>query len=261
MKGVYHTISASVLLLILSLFAGCGGGTVGTDDGASLKVSGTVLDSSGAAVSDALVIVEATGDSARSDAEGRFKITTQNITESRLRIDAQIAGADISLTSEPLLFDQSSSEHAFAIIVSVEEGLITVKDLDVQPVAPTPPPKGDQERQPPKAPEVSSILRGVVRNQHGETLRGVRVAIEGDRNSAISTRDGSFEVAFSPKRSRIGILFEYQKRRARISISNLPEIPSLVRIDVALVVLDEQQVGTQADEPIEVRYAYRISTR
>lgn len=259
MKKNTARIFSYLLLLAVFLFTGCGGGTVGTDDGASLRLSGTIVDGAGKTVSNALVIVEATGDEDLTDEQGHFEIISDKVEESRLRIDASISQQEVSLTSSVLRFNQSSDSYTFEIVVSVEQGLVTVEDLDVTPVVPTTTPSARET--PASIRPAFSRLSGIVRDQFGKDIRGVRITIEGARTSTITNQGGSFELPFQSDRDRLGLLFEYQKRRARISLKGLPAEPSVVRLKLTLVVLDKNEIEAQSDQPLALQYEFQVAPR
>jgi hypothetical protein len=259
MKLQQKFLCLSLIVTSLLLIFGCGGGTVGTDDGATLRVSGTVADMSGAALTNALVIIESTGDSSRSDDQGRFEISTAQVSQSRFRIDAIIAGQEISLSSNLVVFDSALDSQRVEITISVDNASVTVEDLNVSPVQPTPTP-GPHSNQPTpvQSPTSRSIIIGVVRNQFSQPVKGVELTLEGERSSTFSAGDGSFELNFLSTRTRIGLLLKYQGRRARISLSGLPKTPSLIKLKLAMVVLDENQITTEEKKPIEVQYDFQI---
>jgi hypothetical protein len=259
MKLAQKFLCLYLMLTFILLALGCGGGTVGTDDGATLRVSGTVADVSGAALANALVIVESTGDSSRSDDQGRFEISTSQVAQSRFRIDTIVAGQEISLSSNIVVFDSALDSQRVEITVSVDNASVTVEDINVRPVQPTPTPGSPRNQPTPvQSPASRSILSGVVRNQFSQPVKGVELTLEGERSSTFSAGDSSFELNFLSTRTRIGLLLKYQGRRARISLSGLPSTPSLIKLKLAMVVLDENQISTEADKPIEVQYDFQI---
>jgi hypothetical protein len=244
---------------LLTLFVGCGGGTIGTDDGATLKVSGTVVDANGQIVSDALVIVESTGDSSRSDQQGRFELTTSKITESRFRIDATVGGRDVSITSEPVIFSNLLETQSFAITISVDSVSVSVEEFEISPVAPiataTP---GDIKTRPLPTPQPQSVVRAVVRDQFDQLLEGVEVTVEGERSTTTSKRNGTFEVNFLSTRKRLGLLLKYKGQRARISLEGLPGEPALLRLGIVIKTPDPELAAIQKDNLLDVAFNFQV---
>lgn len=67
-------------LVILGTIAGCGGGTTGTGGTGSSQFAGRIVYSTGEPVANATVVLQETGDTATSDAEGNFVIESDLTT-------------------------------------------------------------------------------------------------------------------------------------------------------------------------------------
>ncbi len=91
-----NKLSAIILLLITFLLISCaGGGTSGTGVAAARTLSGTVTQSEGEPVENAVVTIEETGESDLTDENGQFEIGTDLVTDS---YNIQIEGEDLNTT-------------------------------------------------------------------------------------------------------------------------------------------------------------------
>lgn len=120
-----------LFIILMCLLSGCaGGGSSGTGTGgAGLTVTGLVLDDASSPIAGLTITVAATGDSAQTDGNGEFSISTE-----ALQGDIQLLVEGPELSTAVIVPDvqEQSSAVAVDITVSGSGNSIAVKNLDVR---------------------------------------------------------------------------------------------------------------------------------
>ncbi len=125
MRRVLLTLIFAFVLLNVP---GCGGGTTGTGGTGSTEFSGKLLDEAGAPVSNAVVTIEETGDTAITDTEGNFTVETE-VSTSTVTVHVQSDSTDAKTTIDQIPADPKSI--AVTLQLNRRKNILEVKRRDV----------------------------------------------------------------------------------------------------------------------------------
>ena len=228
------------LTLSLCLIAGCGGGTTGTGDTDGIRVYGSVLNSDGTPRPEAQVTYLATGKSARTDAEGRFEMTTPlGSTNPQLLIETGGIEKVVDLGTVP------ADAAGIAALVSVDEvaGIISLVSVEIEgaaaAAAPAPKASSTDSNQPQQHASDSAAATwqvvGNTVNGSGAPVAGVQLVFNPGGARAVSAADGAFRVNMSAGGEVLRVAVEYDGMHGSTSISGIPQGRSLtIRMRIVL---------------------------
>jgi hypothetical protein len=261
---------AALSVIVLFLLTACSGGTVGTSSTRPVKISGKLVNESGEAVSHVDVTVLETGDSDRTDEEGRFEIQSEAVDD-----DASLILESSDLSSSVVVGPlQEDSEVKLDLVIS-ESGQVKVSSLVVRPLSATggeegplsPANEGEEEegdspddvdstQDPISLPKGYSLVTGSVQNNRGHRLSDILVELaqDGLRLTTSTGSRGRFSIKGPLKAKSLKIkLYKKGKHLGTAEIG----IPSRsVHVEVALRITfaeedDGSGIGSQGDNRVE----------
>lgn len=245
---------AFLISLLVFIFSGCGGGTSGTDGGATLRLSGTVYDSHGIALSETLVTLEETGDTATTTAEGHYTLETTTVAEGHLLIE-RAGDKPFSARTKNIHFLEQKDLLSLDISVSIENGLAEVEDVSVVPVTPVP-----TRTTAPPIQNTSSTIQGQVVYLDDSPAVNATVSVVGDLERALSDKAGKFTLQFNDQPSEIRIKIVINKSQTIIRLKGLPREPVTIGIKVRLLI-EQNQITAQSVEDIDTQVKYSVTRK
>jgi len=242
------------LLLVLALaLAGCSGGITGTGD--TTRISGKVLSESGQPLAGISVTVADSGDSASTDSGGAFEIVTE-LPDSSTDLIVEGAAFEGRVSVEQIPDEESLVE--ITIQVSSLDSSISIAAVSITIISPEDPAAASESdagdapgsvvRDPGSAGEdrnpagddegLSHVLyRGKVKDQDGQALSGVTVAVIESADSDRSDSSGRFSIDTQDVDGKVTLRVSYKGKSGKVSISNIPSGKDLVvELEIVLTI-------------------------
>lgn len=214
--------SIGSILLLCALQAGCGGGTMSSENFGETRIQGFVRDQSGAALSDVLVEIVETGDSTLTDSLGGFAISSA-LPDSAvmLSLSSESFEGSVSLPDIPA----GTVLVSLALTLDSATGLVSVALIDPEEVeAPDPeiPDASDDDQQAGVPIRHHTVYRGSVLSSEGRPVDGVTVLVSNTGSSDTSDRNGRFSIRSRAVRGDTILKVIVGESKFNLRIRNIP---------------------------------------
>jgi hypothetical protein len=231
------------LRLLLSLFLcfvtcaalGCGGGTTGSGDASSLKVSGTVTSPEGRPLSARVTDLES-GESTQSDEKGAFTLSARGKGGVlSLDVSTDTTSGTISVPNIP----DGSSGVSVAIVVDSVSGVVTLASVEIEQ-------EGVSSNDPTK---ITQSFKGTVLSRSGKPVKDALITVRGTTAQQTTDTSGRFLLSSHSRSGKITLLVRFKGYDGSVVISGVPrERSSTIKVRLTLAIDAGQDPGNGGGE-------------